>query len=189
MNNHLTGNDDELDAQIDRHLCDAHAQVRIRKEWADQVLRQIADEIHLQNHGAKPQSSSDVVHLASCPQDTTSQKTGWQRTATLASTPASTWVTSRATTLAASLLIGVLSLTWLAFQNNRQLTEQSSESVVVQLPAEPLEIQLRATPQPLIRETSDSVTAESGYLAAKIFEDSEFEIHVVLPSRSHAVPH
>jgi len=165
--------DDALNEMIDRNLRDAHRQVHYDEVWAERVLREIACEF-----------DSDGAIAAQ-----TSNRSGnaWSKLS---------WPNIAA--LAAGLLLVVLSASWLASPSYRQQRKDSKESLVVELPKRLTEkLPERLTeklpddrqhidPEGSRLQKSESVIAGSGYLAARISDDSVFEIYVVLPTRNTA---
>ena len=157
--------DDALNEMIDRNLRDAHRQVHYDEVWAERVLRVIACEF-----------DSDGAIAAQ-----TSNRSGnaWSKLS---------WPNIAA--LAAGLFLVVLSASWLASTSYRQQRNDFTESAVGELP-EKLPEKLpddrrHAEPEGSRLQNSESVIAGSGYLAARISDDSEFEIYVVLPTRNTA---
>lgn len=170
---------DELDEAIDRNLREAYRQVHFRQEWCDRVLCEVANERQVARNSYETVASSVLPSRGS-----SSHLTG-----------------PRIAALAAGLLLAAAWISWLVRSPDRQAANESNGSTVSSSTGNPTSQNSKIVqPEPVIPpeevtsgemngNIADSVVGGEGYLAAKLSDDSKFEIYVVLPKQKTSERH
>ena len=161
----------DQDNVIDQNLREAYGQIQFRDEWAERVLRKLADE-------SEQLSTLATSHVSESRPGSSSSRLVGRRTLALAAT----------------IFLVAVGAYWLATNAQRPSPSRSMDSEIAKrltLPSENLsELQgdsgLREVSQPSAKsyQQTDPVTATPGYLAAKLTDDPEFEIYMVLPKNT-----
>ena len=154
---------DELNDAIERNLRDAHQQVNFRPEWAERVMFEIACEVERESNA---NSIPPIKLVQGCKQ------TGKSR-------PSKSWMGVSA--IAAVVLLAISFRLFFSPSSPRNVSVNVIDS------KEPPNAQKEPTEkwrdeQP-IAKLQHSVVAAPGYLAARLSDEPEFEIYVVLPTR------
>ena len=148
---------DELNERIDRNLRKAYQQIQFRPEWAERVLCEIANE-----SAQKTVAKQTVITLPR-------SRKSWRAIAVLA----------------AGVLLAIL-CRWLALPPERPSVSDWENPVVVHSDL-PDELPLKRNATESLESGTLSVSAAPGYLAARLTDDPEFEIYVILPARQPTV--
>lgn len=168
----MNDSEDSMNRSIEDNLRQAHQQVQYRPEWAAKVLSQISCK--MEQHSSIDRLQQIVRPISRNP------KGSWSKAIALV------------TGLAAGLLLAVLGSVFLARAMNRSQSTDAAKSLAINPPNElPLDTAPPSASQLDIAQSDsvkseESVTAGTGYLAAKLTSQAEFEIYVVLPTMTIA---
>ena len=157
MNNH-----NDQDDVIEQNLREAYGQIQFRDEWAERVLCRIARE------------SDQISALATSNASKSSPGSSLKL-----------WIGRGTLVLAATIVLAAVGVYWLASNAQRSVPGNSVDSEIAKRITRPAvetpELQEASFSLTENRQQNDTVTATPGYLAAKLTDDPDYEIYMVLP--------